>query len=154
MINSQVILWYKSNSHYQSIILHRSAWAIKRKPCLAAELLPSYPWVPEMFTSKMAADMPSETELLTTAKHLFMAAWSSCWLLSWARKTPAVLQKTAAELSSAWLRAQRGVNDAKGQWQALGRKHTAALCVTCTQGPGKSPNQRGQLPAAETFVVV
>ena len=46
-----------------------------------------------MFTSKMAADMPSEMELLTMAKHLFMAACSSCWLLSWAKKTPAVLQK-------------------------------------------------------------
>lgn len=49
--------------------------------------------VRQMFTSKMAADMPSETELLTRAKHLLTAAWSSCWLLSWARKTPAVLSR-------------------------------------------------------------
>lgn len=46
-----------------------------------------------MFTSKMAADMPSEMELLTTAKQLFMAAWSSCWLLSRAKEIPAFLQK-------------------------------------------------------------
>lgn len=45
----------------------------------------------KVFTSKMAADMPSETELLTTANDLFIAAWSSSWLLSWARKTPADL---------------------------------------------------------------
>ena len=41
----------------------------------------------------MAADMPSETELLTTAKHLLTAACSSRWLLPSARKTPAFLAK-------------------------------------------------------------
>ncbi|KAG7275695.1 hypothetical protein CRUP_028856 [Coryphaenoides rupestris] len=42
----------------------------------------------------MAADMPSETELLTTAKDLRTAACSSCWLLPCARKTPALLPST------------------------------------------------------------
>ncbi len=32
--------------------------------------------------------------------------------------------------------------------------NTAALRATCTHSPGKSPKQRGQLPAAKTFVVV
>lgn len=32
--------------------------------------------------------------------------------------------------------------------------NTAALRVTCTERPGKSPNRRGQLPAPQSFVVV
>lgn len=40
---------------------------------------------PSPLTSKMAADIPSETELFTRAADLLIAAWSSSWLLSWAR---------------------------------------------------------------------
>lgn len=32
--------------------------------------------------------------------------------------------------------------------------NTAALCMACTQRPGKSPNQRRQLRAAKIIVVV
>lgn len=112
-----------------------------------------YPWVLKMFTSKTAADMPSETELLTTAKHLFMAVWSSCWLLSWVKKTPAVLQ---GQRHSSVLR-DSGLIEAwmmlKGS-DKLRAANTAVLCVACTWSPGKSPNQSRQLRATKIFVVV
>lgn len=127
-----------------TIILHPSAWAIKRHNCVK---------VLQMFTSKMAADMPSEMELLTTAKHLFTAAWSSCWLLSWAKKIPAVLQRQwqglvlrDSGLTKAWM-TLRGSDKLKAI-------NTAVLCMACTQTPGKSPNQRRQLRAAKIIVVV
>lgn len=115
--------------------------------------LSCYPWVLKMFTSKTAADMPSETELLTTAKHLFMAVWSSCWLLSWVKKTPAVLQ---GQWHSSVLR-DSGLIEAwmmlKGS-DKLRAANTAVLCVACTWSPGKSPNQSRQLRATKIFVVV
>lgn len=52
----------------------------------------------EIQTSKMAADMPSETDELTTANDFLMAVWSSSWLLSTARNTPADLQPQTHKL--------------------------------------------------------
>lgn len=100
-------------------------------------ILPScYPWSLKMFTSKMAADMPSETELLTTAKHLFMAACSSCWLLSRATKIPAVLKKHHQSpvlgdsgFTQAWMML-------KGS-DKLRAANMAALCATCTERRGR-----------------
>ena len=102
----------------------------------------NHPWALKRFTSKIAADMPSEMELLTMAKHLFMAAWSSCWLLSWAKKTPAVLQ---TQWQSSVLR-DSGFTEA---WMMLSSSdklragNMATLCLTCTECAGKVLTRQG-----------
>lgn len=106
----------------------------------------------QIFTSKMAADMPSETELFTTAKHRFMAAWSSCWLLSWAKKTPAALQKQRQSsvlrdsgLTEVWMMLKES--------DKLRAGNTAALYGTCTESPGELLTREGSfLP--QSFVVL
>lgn len=58
------------------------------------------------------------------------------------QEDPCCSAEAAAKLSSAWLGAQRGVNDAEQQWQAESRE-TATLCVTWTERPGKVLTREG-----------
>lgn len=55
---------------------------------------------------------------------------------------PCCSVKAVAKLSSVWLRAHRGVNDAEQQWQ-LRQGNTAALFVTWTEHPGKVLSREG-----------
>lgn len=69
------------------------------------------------------------------------------------QEDPRCSAEAVAKLSSAWLRAHRGVNDAEQQWQAKGRELGCTMC-DMHGASRKSPNRRGQLSAVKIFVVV